>query len=146
MTTYPLEPLAAHLGITLGQTGGHQPGQDPTGVAALVDRLGISTTRIHQLRRSGLTDTQADRYACHVGKHPSDIWPTWWRDAPDELPPAAALNAAKTHCPQGHEYDHVDATGRRRCRKCRHRAVSGNPGGKLLDADAGCSVVELYTG
>lgn len=31
-----------------------------------------------------------------------------------------AVNAAKTHCPQGHEYDYVEAsTGRRRCHSCR---------------------------
>lgn len=28
------------------------------------------------------------------------------------------LNAEKTHCPAGHEYDFVDANGRRRCRRC----------------------------
>lgn len=34
----------------------------------------------------------------------------------------AATNVAKTHCPQGHEYDkantYVDAKGRRNCRHC----------------------------
>lgn len=30
----------------------------------------------------------------------------------------AAINAAKTECPQGHPYDHVKADGRRWCRRC----------------------------
>ena len=30
----------------------------------------------------------------------------------------AALNAAKTHCPQGHAYDERDIYGKRPCRKC----------------------------
>lgn len=29
-----------------------------------------------------------------------------------------ALNSAKTHCPEGHEYDSVNHIGRRACREC----------------------------
>lgn len=29
-----------------------------------------------------------------------------------------AINAAKTCCPRGHAYDHVNKRGRRRCRAC----------------------------
>ena len=116
---YPLAPLAAHLGITLGQIGGHQPGQNPTGIAALAERLKLSPTMLYRLRHHGLSPDQADRLACRVGVHPAMIWPTWWADTPDEIPPEGRRNAAKTHCPQGHTYDHVDATGRRRCHQCR---------------------------
>lgn len=31
----------------------------------------------------------------------------------------AAMNAAKTHCPQGHEYDVIDRNGYRMCRTCK---------------------------
>lgn len=31
-------------------------------------------------------------------------------------------NAAKTHCPKGHPYDHIDPRGARRCRRCQSRA------------------------
>lgn len=34
----------------------------------------------------------------------------------------AAINARSTHCPQGHEYDLVDAAGTRRCSACRSEA------------------------
>jgi hypothetical protein len=46
----------------------------------------------------------------------------------------AARNARQTHCPEGHRYDLVDSTGRRRCRRCltdnataRYRAAHGLP-------------------
>lgn len=31
----------------------------------------------------------------------------------------SAVNAKKTQCPNGHAYDQIDSTGRRRCRRCR---------------------------
>lgn len=125
MTRYPLEPLAAHLGITLGQIGGHQPGQHPTGMTALADRLGVVPRVLQRHRRHGLTPTLADRYAIHIGAHPATIWPTWFHDIDpaDDLHGVAAHNATKTHCPQGHEYDHIDAHGARRCRRCAAEAV-----------------------
>lgn len=53
---YPIEPLAKHLGITLGQIGGHQPGDHPTGITALAEALNLSPSRIYHYRRHGLTE------------------------------------------------------------------------------------------
>lgn len=75
---YPLAPLAHILGIELGRVGGSQPGQPRAGLAALAEHLGISHTMAQRLNAQGLSDTQADRYACRIGHHPSEIWPTWW--------------------------------------------------------------------
>lgn len=124
-TRYPLEPLAQHLGINLGQIGGHQPGQHPTGITALADRLGISPRVAQRHRRHGLTPRLADRYACTTGTHPANIWPTWWTDIEplDDLNGTARHNAAKTHCPRGHTYDHIDNRGYRICRRCQRRRV-----------------------
>lgn len=33
-----------------------------------------------------------------------------------------ALNARKTHCPEGHEYDRLTSDGKRFCRRCKSRA------------------------
>ena len=55
--------------------------------------------------------------------------------------PTGAHNAAKTHCPHGHEYTeentYIDPKGSRRCRECakttirewqrEHRAVANRP-------------------
>lgn len=32
----------------------------------------------------------------------------------------AGVNAAKTHCPNGHPYDYTERGGRRRCKACRN--------------------------
>lgn len=56
---------------------------DPNGTApsnndwALL--LGVRSVTIAAWRRNGLTETQADRVACHrLGVHPSHIWPEWF--------------------------------------------------------------------
>lgn len=74
---YPLQPLAHTLGITLNTTGGHQPGQPPTGITALATATGLSTRRLQELHQTGLTPWQADTLACTTGHHPATIWPTW---------------------------------------------------------------------
>jgi lambda repressor-like predicted transcriptional regulator len=116
---YPLEPLAQAAGVTLGQIGSHQPGDHPTGMAALAERLDVSTTTLKRARRHGLTDIQADTWACALGLNPSAIWgDQWWSSAPAYLFGAAAANDAKETCPQGHLYDTIDITGSRRCSTC----------------------------
>lgn len=77
---YPLEPLAQHLGITLGTTGGHQPDDDLLTLADLADRLRISHRHARRLHHEGLTEDQADRAAIDAGSHPSEIWPEWFDD------------------------------------------------------------------
>lgn len=75
---YPLEPLAAILGLELGRIGGSQPHQPAAGLAALAQHLGISHRMAFKLNREGLNDRQADKYAIAIGHHPSHIWPEWW--------------------------------------------------------------------
>ena len=74
---YPLTPLATFLHIELSITGGHQPGQHPTGLSALAERLNISHATASRYHRHGLTDRQADRLAIQAGTHPAHIWPQW---------------------------------------------------------------------
>ena len=74
---YPLQPLARVLGIELGRVGGYQPGQPPSGLAAIAEQLGISHVMAQRLNAEGLSDRQADKYAIAIGHHPSAIWPEW---------------------------------------------------------------------
>lgn len=123
--TYPLEPLATAAGIRLGVIGGQQADGVPVGMTALADRLDVSVSTIKRLARAGLTDAQADRYAIALGHMPHQVWPDlWWQNSPESggIWGAAARNEAKTACPRGHEYDRLDAAGKRRCSIC-HRAV-----------------------
>lgn len=54
-----------------------------TDLQHLARLLGISDRWARELKATGLTDTQADRYACRIGHHPSAIWPDWWNVEPD---------------------------------------------------------------
>jgi hypothetical protein len=74
---YPLVLLADRLGITLGQVGGHQPDQLPSGHAELMARLHISRATATRWARHGIPDRHADRAACAAGYHPATIWPEW---------------------------------------------------------------------
>lgn len=81
---YPLAPLAAALGVTLGQIGGHRPGQEPTGITALAERFGCSTRWVKHLHRHGLPWDLADELACrHAGGPAWTIWPDWITNCPD---------------------------------------------------------------
>jgi hypothetical protein len=66
---HPIEPLIERTGAT-----------DLQHLARL---LGISDRWARELKATGLTDTQADRYACRIGYHPSILWPTWLNIEPD---------------------------------------------------------------
>lgn len=72
--------------------------------------------------------------ACHNNGDPTDNrlgnlrWDTRSENVKDAVRHGVVLgaaNAAKTHCPQGHEYNgdntYTDPQGRRRCRKCKSR-------------------------
>ncbi len=118
---FPLEPLATAAGITLGLTGGHQPGDPLSGLTALATRLDTSTSTLKRARAAGLTDTQADRWACALGKLPTEIWGNaWWTgiDGDDPLHGVAAVNDAKETCPKGHAYDRINTRGARSCSTC----------------------------
>ena len=60
---YPIEPLAEALGVTLGRIGGYQPDAPTEGLAALARSIGASLSTAKRIRKEGLTDAQADRYA-----------------------------------------------------------------------------------
>lgn len=123
---FPLEPLARVAGITLGIIGGRGGDDAPGGVAELADRLGISASTVKRLRHRGLDQWEADQYAARLGTLPQLVWGDLWDlTAPESASwGAAAANAAKTHCPQGHPYDGVDNRGARICTPCRGGAVA----------------------
>lgn len=102
---YPLAPLAAALQLPLEDTAG-------LAAAVRVDRRWVK-----RARHTGLTERQADMWATRAGLHPRNVWPLW-----GELYGAAAVNAHKTVCPQGHPYDALDSRGWRRCKACRRRS------------------------
>lgn len=62
MTRYPLQPLLDAAGMTLNDLRQVCP-------------MGGSTYR--RARTDGLSEEQADRYACRVGLVPWVIWPDW---------------------------------------------------------------------
>ena len=117
---FPIEPLADAAGITLGQIGGHQPDDHPSGIARLAELIGVKPRWARHLRHQGITEEQADKAATALGLHPITIWPSEWPQALHNahLPPAARVNASKDHCPQGHAYSGTNARGHRICRVC----------------------------
>lgn len=54
--------------------------EDPSELAVA---LGVSLRHAARLIAYGLTDAQADRYACRIGFHPSVLWADWWDIDPD---------------------------------------------------------------
>ena len=67
-------------------------------------------------RSTGLTLAQADELALRLGLMPHEVWDRWY--AVSAAQGAAAVNAGKTHCPQGHPYTHTNGRGERQCRWC----------------------------
>lgn len=55
-----------------------------TDLQELAQRLGISHRWARELKATGLSDEQADRFACRVGLHPSVLWSDWWDIEPDD--------------------------------------------------------------
>lgn len=41
-------------------------------------RLGVDRSVIYRAKHVGLDEFTADLWACRLGLHPSEIWPTWW--------------------------------------------------------------------
>lgn len=117
---FPIEPLADAAGITLGQIGGHQPDDHPSGIARLAELIGVKPRWARHLRHQGITEEQADKAATALGLHPITIWPAEWPQAllHGHLQGSARVNAQKDHCPRGHAYSGTNGHGRRRCRVC----------------------------
>ena len=121
---FAFEPLAAAAGVTLGQIGGQTRtgDHDPrNGYAELEVLLGASRTTLRRWRQRGLTVDQADDLAGKLGLLPHEVWPRWYSVI--AVQGAAAANAGKTHCPQGHPYSGLDARGYRICQPCRTATV-----------------------
>lgn len=66
---FPLEALAVSLGIQLGR--------QERGIRVLAEQIGVSRGHVHRLRREGLSERQADRFAIRAGTHPAIVWPAW---------------------------------------------------------------------
>jgi hypothetical protein len=84
---YPIEPVAALLGVELGVVGGHVADGPTSGLTALALLLepvgGLSQSTLKRRRGAGGFDEwEADRVAIYLGVHPMDLWgAAWWRDA-----------------------------------------------------------------
>lgn len=61
-----------------------------------------------------------DHFVCDEPSccNPAHLRPTTHRENVLRGSGASARNLAKTTCPEGHPYDHVDRRGNRRCRRC----------------------------
>lgn len=83
---YPLEPLADALGVTLGVPGRPATFDGSNGLVALAEYLEMSRGQVYtRLKRGGLDVWEADRAACKLGKHASEIWPEWGDELLDDL-------------------------------------------------------------
>jgi hypothetical protein len=84
---FPLEPLIRAAEIAMihdGEEGGQQPGQPYVGLAALAAQLGITHRMAQRLLAEGLSERQADHYACAIGRNPVNVWPEFELTAPGE--------------------------------------------------------------
>lgn len=87
--------------------------------------------KIHQLVLETFVEPRPeDRpFACHYDDDQSNnflenlYWGTWEDCLEDKKRNGKAnRHANKTHCPAGHEYDHIDSRGYRGCTQCRKEA------------------------
>ena len=62
---YPFEPLIAAMGVSIRE---------------FRDMFGLSGSTLQKFQLHGLTEDEADRFACGAGFHPQSIWPTWCED------------------------------------------------------------------
>jgi len=66
---YPLQPL--------------QAAARADNLHTLANRLGLTHRHLRRMQAQGLADREADRYACTLGYHPTEIW-TDWHDIDDD--------------------------------------------------------------
>jgi excisionase family DNA binding protein len=138
---FPLANLAAALRVDLGVRGRHRPGDPPSGVPLLAELIGVSYSTVQRRLRDGLSERDADEWAIRCGLQPELVWPALMHphDVVDVVAGAAAVNAAKTHCPRGHPYDRW-WSGRRRCSRCHVAAVVASR--RRLSSRVECSTQE----
>ena len=65
MRRYSYAALAACAGLSENQLALH---------------VRMSGTTLADVRRNGLTELAADRYAIRAGLHPAEVWPDWLQD------------------------------------------------------------------
>ena len=76
---YDVGPLEWAAGGKLHESHG-QPAPD----LGLALALGVDRQTVCRMRVHGLSVRQADRFAIHLGYHPSILWPSWFDDYEDE--------------------------------------------------------------
>ena len=81
-TRYPAFPLLCYMS--------RRPfdafDQPPPTMGEMSEALGISDRSLYRWAVEGIPEAAADRAACAVGKHPSELWPNWFANCPQATP------------------------------------------------------------
>ena len=64
---YALDRLLDAVGMSSGELGAH---------------VFASGSTVRRVGAEGLTEEQADTWACRLGLHPALVWPEWFATAP----------------------------------------------------------------
>lgn len=73
----PLEPRPFPFAALLAVAEGASLNQ-------LAMRIGVRQSTLSRALVAGCTDEQADRWAVALGFHPSEVWPEWYPETPEE--------------------------------------------------------------
>lgn len=82
VTPYPLDPLLGGLRLSRN---------------AVAARVGVNRVTVYRAAHRGLSERQADEWACALGLHPIEVWPELWLalcpDVPHSGTPATYADA-----------------------------------------------------
>jgi hypothetical protein len=92
--------------------------------AALVRQVGMSGSTLKRVRVEGLSEAQADRYACRLGLVPWMVWPNWLDDAQVPCKECGELFVPKR---KGHVYCTVRCGRRANDRENKRRRYASDP-------------------
>jgi hypothetical protein len=56
-----------------------------TDMGRIAEACGCSRAAVKHWAQNGITATRADEVACHIGRHPSNIWGQAWWDIAREM-------------------------------------------------------------
>lgn len=124
---FPTEPLIAEIDLRLRQMvsrshyggcrvyGQRQIATRDAHERQVAEQVGVHQRTIRRLRdRETLTEVEADTWAVRLGRHPGELWPSWWDGLDEALAAEEALVRPRTHCRKGHR-----VSGPGRCPACK---------------------------